>query len=589
MEEFDVSDINKDTVAVRFDKDIGDYNGFKKRCRETAPLPSHATYFTTSVDATLSYQKGNDKIKYNVTTYPYNENEHNIYLKSNIGTTHKIPKWKLWFKSYDTFLKDCIAIMKQDVQAYQEKKALHTRIDRGAVKHNDTDSKGGVYMYQFNRDAIDAKEFSEKHYQALRDFITSDKPLANDGESFGGLEYNDSRHHITCNILATPAFNEEGSKLDKKEVEIVMNIDGEEHDIVETLSAKKIASDNYQDLMDFCTYVMEQEVVEREQKKEAVQAKDETVTKNFNNFNEEDFDKLYDMVVSGEEGPAEEFSYKGTKYLLESAPSLEYPEEMDVRFIPYNPDICITRIPSHQFKACDYKNFMFLAEDVAERDHIALNTSHHVAYRIDPINSVKSKTGEKIADAVAKSLMDKGWSVTLPGNNSPEHDAMYFSTTKNGSHLEFKRDLMPVATVAGKAFVLEGTLRDVLSHNMIETLKDIGKEKEFLPIPKRMEKVSVFSDQMRINYYKDAVQEKIQDVVKNGATAKDVEHQILQAIKKNDYYRPDQYTGTTKENQSLLGIVHQEVEGMKRNGLLKENSQTGTLSVSKAREQEVSR
>ena len=148
---------------------------------------------------------------------------------------------------------------------------------------------------------------------------------------------------------------------------------------------------------------------------------------------------------------------------------------------------------------------------------------------------------------------------------------------------------MPAATVAGKAFVLEGTLRNILSRNMIETLKNIGKEKEFLPIPKHMEKVSVFSDQMRINYYKDAVQEKIQDVVKNGATAKDVERQVLQAIKKDAYYRPDQYTGTTKENQPLLGIVHQEVEGMKRNGLLKENSQTGTLSVSKARDQEASR
>lgn len=444
-------------------------------------------------------------------------------------------------------------------------------------------------MYQFNRDAIDSTEFLEKHYQALRDFIASDKSLANDGESFGSLEYNDGRHQISCNILATPALNEDGSNLDKKEVEIVMNIDGEEHDIVETLSAKKIASENYQDFMDFCTYVMEQEVSEREQKKESIQAKDETVTKNFNNFNEEDFDKLYDMVVSGEKGPVEEFSYKGTKYLLESAPSLEHPEEMDVHLIPNNPDISITVIPSNQFKACDYKEFMSLAESIAESHHNALNTSHHVAYRIDPNNSVKSNTGVKISNAVAKSLMDKGWSITFPGSRNPEYNAIHFSATKNGSYLEFKRDLMPAATVAGKAFVLEGTLRDILSRNMIETLKDIGKEKDFLPVPKHMEKVSVFSDQARINYYKDAVQEKIQDVVKNGATAKDVERQVLQAIKKDDYYRPDQYTGTTKENQSLLGIVHQEVEGMKRNGLLKENSQTGTLSVSKARDQEASR
>lgn len=445
-------------------------------------------------------------------------------------------------------------------------------------------------MYQFNRDAIDTTNFSKTNYKKLQLMVISDKPfLGQEGESFGGLDYNDGRHQISCNILATPALNEDGSKLDKKEVEIVMNIDGEEHDIVETLSAEKIASENYQDFMDFCTYVMEQEVDEREQKKESIQAKDETVTKNFNNFNEEDFDKLYDMVASGEKGPVEEFSYKGTKYLLESAPSLEHPEEMDVHLIPNNPDISVTVIPSNQFKACDYKEFMSLAESIAESHHNALNTSHHVVYHIDPVDSVKSNTGETISDAVAKSLMDKGWSVTLPGNNSPEHDAMYFSATKNGSYLEFKRGVMPAATVAGKAFVLEGTLRDILSRNMIETLKDIGKEKDFLPVPKHMEKVSVFSDQMRINYYKDAVQEKIQDVVKNGATAKDVERQVLQAIKKDDYYRPDQYTGTTKENQSLLGIVHQEVEGMKRNGLLKENSQTGTLSVSKARDQEASR
>ena len=104
-----------------------------------------------------------------------------------------------------------------------------------------------------------------------------------------------------------------------------------------------------------------------------------------------------------------------------------------------------------------------------------------------------------------------------------------------------------------------------------------------------MEKVSVFSDQMRINYYKDAVQDKIQEAVKNGATAKDLEHQALQALKKDDYYRPDQYTGTTKEDKALRSILHQEIESMKRRGLLKENAQTGALSVSKARDQEASR
>ena len=586
MKEFDESNINRDTVDVHFWWGRT-YEEFRERCKKTVPLPAHATYFSDVVDATLSYQKGKDKVKYFVVTYPYSENERNTYLKSDqMGTLHQIPKWKMRFKSYDTFLKDCIDIMKKDFRTHHEENTFD-------ASKNPVDNpiylKGGIPMYQFNRDAIDTTSFSEKHYQTLRDFITSDKPLANDGESYGSLEYNDGRHQISCNISAVPAFNEDGSKLDKKEVELVMNIDGEEHDIVETLSAEKLASENYQDLMDFCTYVMEQEVVEREQKKESVQAKDETVTKNFNNFNEEDFDKLYDMVMYGEEGAVEEFSYKETKYLLESAPSLEHPEEMDVHLIPNNPDISITVISSNQFKVCDYKEFMSLVESIAESHHNALNTSHHVAYHIDPVDSVKSNTGEKIADAVAKSLMDKGWSVTLPGNNSPEHDAMYFSATKNGSYLEFKRDVMPAATVAGKAFVLEGTLRNILSRNMIETLKNIGKEKEFLPIPKHMEKVSVFSDQMRINYYKDAVQEKIQDVVKNGATAKDVERQVLQAIKKDAYYRPDQYTGTTKENQSLLGIVHQEVEGMKRNGLLKENSQTGTLSVSKARDQEVSR
>lgn len=439
-------------------------------------------------------------------------------------------------------------------------------------------------MYKFNRDAIDAIDFTEKDYQALQQRVTSNKPfLGKAGEMYGCLTYEDDRHYIFCKISAVPALNEDGSKLDKKEVEFIMNIDGEEHPIVENLSAKKIASDNYQDLMDFCTFVMEQEVAERELKK---------LTKDFNNFNEEDFDRLYDRVVSGEEGPIEEFSYKGTKYLLESVPSLEHPEEMDVHLIPNNPDISVTVIPSNQFKACDYKEFMSLAESIAESHHNALNTSHHVAYRIDPNNSVKSNTGVKISNAVAKSLMDKGWNITFPGSRNPEYNAIHFSATKNGSYLEFKRDMIPAATVARKAFILEGTLRDILSHNMIETLKDIGEEEDFLSIPKHMEKVHVLSDQMRIKYYKDKIQEKIQDVVKNGAIVKDVGHQVLQAIKKdNNYppYLPDQYTGTSKENQSLLRIVHQEVEGMKRNGLLKENSQTGTLSVSKARNQEASR
>ena len=284
-------------------------------------------------------------------------------------------------------------------------------------------------MYQFNRDAIDTTNFSKKHYQELCDFIASEKPFVNDrisyvngGVSYGGLDYNDNRHHISCNILATPALNEDGKNLNKKEVEIAMHFDGEKYDVVETLSADKITSENYQDFMDFCTFIMEQEVVEREYKKEAVQAKDETVTKNFNNFNEEDFDKLYDMVTSGEKGPVEEFAYKGTKYLLESAPSLEHPEEMDVRLIPNNPDISITRIPSNQFKACDYETFMSLAENIAESHHDALYTSHHVVYSIDPVDSIKSNAGETISDAVAKSLTDKGWSITLPGKNSPEHD-----------------------------------------------------------------------------------------------------------------------------------------------------------------------
>lgn len=451
-------------------------------------------------------------------------------------------------------------------------------------------------MYQFNRDAIDTTNFSKKHYQELCDFIASEKPFVNDrisyvngGVSYGGLDYNDNRHHISCNILATPALNEDGKNLNKKEVEIAMHFDGEKYDVVETLSADKITSENYQDFMDFCTFIMEQEVVEREYKKEAVQAKDEMVTKNFNNFNEEDFDKLYDMVTSGEKGPIEEFAYKGTKYLLESAPSLEHPEEMDVCLIPNNPDISITRIPSNQFKACDYETFMSLAENIAESHHDALYTSHHVVYSIDPVDSIKSNAGETISDAVAKSLMDKGWSITLPGKNSPEHDAMYFSATKNGSYLEFKRGVMPAATVAGKKFVLEGTLRDIFYLKMIETLKAVGKEKEFFPVPKHMEKVSVFSDQMRINYYKDAVQDKIQEAVKNGATAKDLERQALQALKKDDYYRPDQYTGTTKEDKALRSILYQEIESMKRRGLLKENAQTGALSVSKARDQVANR
>ena len=82
---------------------------------------------------------------------------------------------------------------------------------------------------------------------------------------------------------------------------------------------------------------------------------------------------------------------------------------------------------------------------------------------------------------------------------------------------------------------------------------------------------------------------KIQEAVKNVATAKDLEHQALQALKKDDYYRPDQYTGTTKEDKALRSILHQEIESMKRRGLLKENAQTGALSVSKARDQEASR
>lgn len=196
---------------------------------------------------------------------------------------------------------------------------------------------------------------------------------------------------------------------------------------------------------------------------------------------------------------------------------------------------------------------------------------------------------ETLKDTWNKLRKLPGFSYQVEGKNSPEHDAMYFSATKNGSYLEFKRGVMPAATVAGKKFVLEGTLRDILYLKMIETLKAVGKEKEFFPVPKHMEKVSVFSDQMRINYYKDAVQDKIQEAVKNGATAKDLEHQALQALKKDDYYRPDQYTGTTKEDKALRSILHQEIESMKRRGLLKENAQTGALSVSKARDQEASR
>ena len=70
-------------------------------------------------------------------------------------------------------------------------------------------------MYQFNRDAIDITNFSKKHYQELCDFIASEKPFVNDrisyvngGVSYGGLDYNDNRHHISCNILATPALKE---------------------------------------------------------------------------------------------------------------------------------------------------------------------------------------------------------------------------------------------------------------------------------------------------------------------------------------------------------------------------------------------
>lgn len=445
-------------------------------------------------------------------------------------------------------------------------------------------------MYKFNRDAIDAIDFTEKDYQALQQRVTSDKPfLGKAGEMYGCLTYEDDRHHIFCKISAVPALNEDGSKLDKKEVEFIMNIDGEEHPIVENLSAKKIASDNYQDLMDFCAYVMEQEVVDREQTKQAVQPKDESVTKNFDNFNEDDFDRLYDMVVSGEEGPVEEFAYKGTKYLIETAPSIDDPKEMDVRLIPDHPDIPITRIAGDIVKASYYQDFMSLVETGAERDHKALYTSHHVTFRIDPMDSVKSNTGEKIAEAIAKSFIEKGWSITLPGNSNPDHDVIHFSATKNGSYLEFKRDAVPAETVAGKGFVLEGSLQDILSHGMIETLKEVGKENQFLPLPKHLEKVSVFSDQTRINYYLDTIQEKIQDVVKNGVTANDLESQVLQAIKKDAYYRPDQYTGTTKEDKPLSRILHQEVESMKRRGLLKENSQTGTLSVSKARDQEASR
>ena len=121
-------------------------------------------------------------------------------------------------------------------------------------------------MYQFNRDAIDTTNFSKKHYQELCDFIASEKPFVNDrisyvngGVSYGGLDYNDNRHHISCNILATPALNEDGKNLNKKEVEIAMHFDGEKYDVVETLSADKITSENYQDFMDFCTFIMEQQ------------------------------------------------------------------------------------------------------------------------------------------------------------------------------------------------------------------------------------------------------------------------------------------------------------------------------------------
>ena len=46
-------------------------------------------------------------------------------------------------------------------------------------------------------------------------------------------------------------------------------------------------------------------------------------------------------------------------------------------------------------------------------------------------------------------------------------------------------------------------------------------------------------------------------------------------------YKPDQYTGTLRENQGMKNIIHQEIETMKRFGILKENVQTGTLSRDK--------
>lgn len=125
MKEFDESDINQDTVDVHFW--WGNYEDLQKQCKKPAPLPAHATYFSDEVTATLSYQNSGDKIKYFVVTYPYSENERNIYLKSKeMGTLHKIPKWKVPFKDYDTFLKDCINIMKEDFRTYHEENTFDT-------------------------------------------------------------------------------------------------------------------------------------------------------------------------------------------------------------------------------------------------------------------------------------------------------------------------------------------------------------------------------------------------------------------------------------------------------------------------------
>lgn len=433
MKEFDESDINQDTIDVQFWGNKN-YEDLQEQCKKPAPLPAHATYFSDEVTATLSYQNSGDKIKYFVVTYPYSENERNIYLKSKeMRTLHKIPKWKVPFKDYDTFLKDCINIMKEDFRTYHEENT-------------------------FDTSKFTERDFVEMQQEAKQGFPSP--PWY-----YGSLYMNGNEYFVTSTGVSH-----------KNEVNLVPihhEITAVPKESSKSLTIPDIDSMTYQDFLD-----------------------------------------------------------SARRGLKQSAPPKEKP--------------------------------------------------HHVTYHIYPQGNTTEK---EIAETISKYFIERGWSTTLLGDSSSEHNTIHFSTAKDGSYLEFQRNPKPVAGSSNKALIFEGTI----SGEAISYMREITNEnkKKFHTTAKNLEQVDIYSKEDYLNWYRENLNHldmcilKIKSA-KGGWNPKDFEEHILDALKENGIYRfKDQYTGTLRENQGMKNIIHQEIETMKRFGILKENVQTGTLSRDK--------